>query len=71
MALKRLKALAATCVLDFNYLVSWCQRELGWVIGEGYWLNVIAMALERLEALAAAHVLDFNYPVIWRQRKPG
>ena len=71
MALKRLKALAAAYVLDLNYLVSRRRRKLGWVVGEGYWLNVIAIAFKRLEVLAAARVLDFNYFVVWRQRKLG
>jgi len=40
-------------------------------MGEGYWLDGIAMALKRLKALAAAHVLDLNRPVVQRQREPG
>ena len=64
MALERLEALAAAHVLDLNCPVSRRQREPGWVVGEGYWLDGIAIALKHLEALTIAYVLDLNYPII-------
>ena len=69
MALERLQARAATGIPDPDCIIPGCRRQLGWVVREGYWVDIIAMALKRLQARAAAGVLDLDCIVArsWRQ----